>query len=99
MELNKFYTIVRGSILMMNPFPTMAQAFYILVQEEKQHEVRPPFLLILGSTSLSVTSGSNAFKTNYSHNKHTSGLNVYKGHSTPSPYKNTYKTTYPFPDV
>ncbi|KAM3358309.1 hypothetical protein P3S68_021240 [Capsicum galapagoense] len=100
MGLNEFYTVVRGSILMMNPLPTMEKAFSILVQEKKQREVRlTTSRLILGSTSLSVTSGKNAFRTNYSHNKHTSGLNVYKGHSTPPSYKNTYKATYPFQDV
>lgn len=41
MGLNEVYTVVRGSILMMNPLPTMAQAFSILIQEEKQREVRP----------------------------------------------------------
>lgn len=30
MGLNEEYTVVRGSILMMSPFPTMAQAFSIL---------------------------------------------------------------------
>lgn len=29
--LNEIYTVVRGSILMMNPPPTMAQAFSILI--------------------------------------------------------------------
>ncbi|XP_015159452.1 uncharacterized protein [Solanum tuberosum] len=41
MGLNEVYTIVRGSILMMNPLPTMAQAFSILFQEERQREVKP----------------------------------------------------------
>ncbi|XP_075086535.1 uncharacterized protein LOC142169199 [Nicotiana tabacum] len=35
MRLNEVYTVVRGSILMMNPLPNIAQAFYILIQEEK----------------------------------------------------------------
>lgn len=41
MGLNEVYTVVRGSMLMMNPLPTVAQAFSILIQEEKQREVRP----------------------------------------------------------
>lgn len=41
MGLNEVCTVVRGIILMMNPLPTMAQAFSILIQEEKQREVRP----------------------------------------------------------
>lgn len=31
MGLNEVYTVVRGSILMMNPLPSMAQAFSLLV--------------------------------------------------------------------
>ncbi|XP_070055561.1 uncharacterized protein [Nicotiana tomentosiformis] len=41
MGLNEVYTIVRGSILMMNPLPSLAQAFAIIIQEEKQREMRP----------------------------------------------------------
>ncbi|XP_070021411.1 uncharacterized protein [Nicotiana sylvestris] len=41
MGLNEVYTVIRGSILMMNPLPTIAQVFSILIQEEKQREVRP----------------------------------------------------------
>ncbi|XP_070011037.1 uncharacterized protein [Nicotiana sylvestris] len=38
MALKEVYTIVRGSILMLNLLPSMAQAFALLVQEEKQRE-------------------------------------------------------------
>ena len=41
MGLNEVYTVIRGSILMMNPLPSMAQAFALLVQEEKQREFKP----------------------------------------------------------
>lgn len=78
--LNEIYTVVRGSILMMNPPPTMAQAFSILIQEQKQREVRLANRLHLESTSLVVinysagtsgykttgaSSSNGAFKTNY----------------------------------
>ncbi|XP_075109054.1 uncharacterized protein LOC142180856 [Nicotiana tabacum] len=33
---NEVYTAVRGSILMMNPLPSMAQALSLLIQDEKQ---------------------------------------------------------------
>ncbi|KAH0642358.1 hypothetical protein KY290_033951 [Solanum tuberosum] len=78
MGLNDVYTVVRGNILMMNPLPTMAQAFSILVQKEKQREVKPSHRAHLDSTSLAVTTGSssnfrhsnagnnnNDFRTNY----------------------------------
>jgi len=35
MGLNGSYTVVKGNILMTSPFPTMSQAYSLLVQEEK----------------------------------------------------------------
>ena len=34
MGLNEVYTVVRGNILMMNPLPSMGQAFSLLIQEK-----------------------------------------------------------------
>lgn len=66
MGLNEVYTIVRGSILMMNPLPTMAQTFSILVQEEKQREVKPHSKFNLDSASFHVNGAtSSSFRTNY----------------------------------
>ncbi|KAL3334899.1 hypothetical protein AABB24_031230 [Solanum stoloniferum] len=67
MGLKKVYTIVRGSILMMNPLPTMAQIFFIIIQEEKQREVKPHNKFNLDSTffHVNVTSTTTNFKTNY----------------------------------
>ncbi|XP_049407775.1 uncharacterized protein LOC125871216 [Solanum stenotomum] len=77
MGLNEVYTIIRGSILMMNPLPTMAQAFSILVQEEKQREVKPHGKFNLESTSLHVNAASTStnFKTNYAPSKSNWGSN------------------------
>jgi len=36
MGLNSNYTAVRENILMMTPFPSMSQAYSLLVQEERQ---------------------------------------------------------------
>lgn len=36
MGLNERYTIVRGSILMLKPLPTVSGAYAILMQEKKQ---------------------------------------------------------------
>lgn len=47
MGLNVRYTVVRGNILMLKPFPTVSQAYAILVQEEKQREVSSATNLIL----------------------------------------------------
>ncbi|XP_070021148.1 uncharacterized protein [Nicotiana sylvestris] len=66
MGLNEIYTVVRGSILMMNPLPNLAQAFSLPVQDEKQREIRPTNHLTVDSTSLNVsTSGQSSFKTNF----------------------------------
>ncbi|XP_019266335.1 PREDICTED: uncharacterized protein LOC109243798 [Nicotiana attenuata] len=83
MGLNEVYTTVRGSILMMNPLPSMAHAFSLLIQEEKQREVKPHNQLMLDSASLNVNVPSynnfnnrapmnNNFRTNYSPNNHPS---------------------------
>ncbi|XP_059306488.1 uncharacterized protein LOC132057923 [Lycium ferocissimum] len=59
MGLNVVYTIIRGSILMMNPLPSMGQAFALLVQEEKKRELRPDNQLFTESTALvASTSGT-----------------------------------------
>ena len=60
MGLNEVYTFVRGSILMMNPLPTMAQTFSMLVQEEKQREIKPHSRVHLDSTSLSASTNSSS---------------------------------------
>nr|XP_009795711.1 PREDICTED: uncharacterized protein LOC104242367 [Nicotiana sylvestris]XP_016456405.1 PREDICTED: uncharacterized protein LOC107780388 [Nicotiana tabacum] len=35
MGLNETYTVIRGSILMMNPLPNLDQVFSLLIQDEK----------------------------------------------------------------
>ncbi|KAH0634183.1 hypothetical protein KY284_036969 [Solanum tuberosum] len=64
MGLNEVYTVVRGSIPMMNPLPTIAQGFSILIQEEKQREVKPRSHLTMKGTSLNAH-GRSQFRTNY----------------------------------
>ena len=46
MGLNGSYTAIRGSILMMTPFPSMSQVYSLLIQEERQRQVKsePQFL-------------------------------------------------------
>ncbi|TMW89362.1 hypothetical protein EJD97_017268, partial [Solanum chilense] len=52
MGLNEVYTVIRGNILMMNPLPSMAQAFALLVQEEKQREFKPHSQMFAEGSSL-----------------------------------------------
>ncbi|XP_070007858.1 uncharacterized protein [Nicotiana sylvestris] len=81
MGLNEVYTIVQGSILMMKPLPSMAQAFSLLIQEEKQREFKPNSQLNLDSTSLHVNAslqhpspfGAKNFKTHYTDNNNNKG--------------------------
>jgi len=40
MGLNSSYTAIRGNILMMIPFPSMSQVYSLLIQEERQRQVR-----------------------------------------------------------
>ncbi|XP_019229824.1 PREDICTED: uncharacterized protein LOC109210807 [Nicotiana attenuata] len=69
MGLNETYTVVRGSILMMNPLPTIAQAFLLLIQEERQREIKPHNYSALESSALNVnTNRTTSLKTNYSPN-------------------------------
>ncbi|XP_015161373.1 uncharacterized protein [Solanum tuberosum] len=46
---------VRGNILMMNPLPSLPQTFSLLVQDERQREIRPGNQLGTASTSLSAS--------------------------------------------
>ncbi|XP_070005914.1 uncharacterized protein [Nicotiana sylvestris] len=79
MGLDEVYTVVRGSILMINPLPSIARAFSIFIQEEKQREIRPNNRLIMESTSLNVNGlESNKFRTNYNPQGNTAGQNPYR---------------------
>lgn len=63
MGLNEVYTIVRDNILMMNPLPTMAQTFSVLIQEEKQREFKPTGRMPMDSTSMNISVTNNNGKT------------------------------------
>ena len=54
MGLNQSYTAVRGNILMMSHFPSMSQAYSLLVQEEKQRQVKSELQFLGDSSSLSA---------------------------------------------
>ena len=58
MGLNEVYTTIRGNILMMNPMPSVAQAFALLIQEEKQREFKTNNQSFAETSSLVVTSSS-----------------------------------------
>ncbi|KAH0670098.1 hypothetical protein KY289_024591 [Solanum tuberosum] len=62
MGLNEVYTTVRGNILMMVVLPTMAQAFAILCQEDRQREMKPHNSTVLDPTSLIASSSTHSGK-------------------------------------
>ena len=75
---------------MMNPLPTMAQAFSLLIQEEKQREFKPANQIPMESISLNMNSSNNngkgsigrSYKASFSNDNYsgnTSGNNNYGG--------------------
>ncbi|KAH0638091.1 hypothetical protein KY289_038006 [Solanum tuberosum] len=73
MGLNETYTAVRGNILMMNPLPLLAQTFSLLVQDEKQREIKPNTQLFMESTSLNVGNSGKMIMESGSFNASSSG--------------------------
>jgi len=55
MGLNSSYTATRGNIPMMTPFPTMSQAYSLLVQEERQRQVKNEAHFLNENASLSAS--------------------------------------------
>ena len=96
MGLNEVYTVIRGNILMMNPLPSMGQAFSLLIQEEKQREFKPVGRMSTDSVSLNVKAvdnkghGGRPFRTNFQGNNYgnygdtnsSSGGNHYQSNNT-----------------
>ena len=54
MGLNDDYNSIRGNILMMIPLLTISQVYSMLIQEEKQREIRSNGLFLADSASLAV---------------------------------------------
>ncbi|KAH0739575.1 hypothetical protein KY290_038280 [Solanum tuberosum] len=80
MGLNEVYTIMRGSILMMTPLPSMGQVFALLVQEEKQREIKPHNQMFAETASLAASaSGTKNFKTSYTSNTNTNEASSRQG--------------------
>nr|XP_016453552.1 PREDICTED: uncharacterized protein LOC107777900 [Nicotiana tabacum] len=74
--LNGIYNVVCGSYFMMTLLPTLAQAFSLLIQDEKQREIKPNNQIFLESTALNInTSKLGTYRTNYSANNNSTGGN------------------------
>ena len=54
MGLNDDYNAIRGNILMMSPLPSISQVYSMLIQEEKQREIRSASHFLTESASLAV---------------------------------------------
>ncbi|OIT27608.1 hypothetical protein A4A49_61234, partial [Nicotiana attenuata] len=73
-------------ILMMNPLPSIAQTFYILIQEEKEREFKPNNRLLMESTSLNANGPSNnKFRTNYNERGNSVGHHSYNSNKSNYP--------------
>ncbi|XP_019227701.1 PREDICTED: uncharacterized protein LOC109208987 [Nicotiana attenuata] len=90
--LNEVYTIVRGSILMMNPLPTLAQDFSLLIQDEKQREIKPNNQLSIESTSLNNSNQTARYPQNVHQNlRHNRGKRMVANVQGMSTYAMTSK--------
>ncbi|KAH0766351.1 hypothetical protein KY285_002222 [Solanum tuberosum] len=88
MGLNEVYTIIRGNILMMNPLPSMAQAFALLIQEEKQREFKPNNQLFAESSSLhAIASGTSSGGTSAANTSGTLGSKDFKPNYSSSSHR------------
>ncbi|KAL3345208.1 hypothetical protein AABB24_024247 [Solanum stoloniferum] len=105
MGLNEVYTVVRGNILMMNPLPSLAQTFSLLVQDEKQRKIKPSAQMFMKSASLNVNSSgkksmeSTAFNTNGSGGAGSSRSpkpNLSPTGNTNTNFKTNYSQTNPY---
>lgn len=54
MELNDDYNAIRGNILMMSPLPSISQVYSMLIQEEKEREIRSSGHFLADSASLAI---------------------------------------------
>ncbi|XP_074369852.1 uncharacterized protein LOC141711352 isoform X2 [Apium graveolens] len=71
MGLNDTYSIMRGSILMRSPLPTVSQAYSLILQEESQREIHSGGHFSADSASLNAST--------YKHQQsHQSGVSFHK---------------------
>ncbi|KAJ0587501.1 putative transcription factor interactor and regulator CCHC(Zn) family [Helianthus annuus] len=56
MGLNSCYDTVRGNILMMQPLPSLNQAYSLVIQDEKQREIHAASMFHSESASMNVSS-------------------------------------------
>ena len=73
MGLNEVYTVVQGNILMMNPLPSLAQTFSLLIQDEKRREIKPSAQMFIESTSLNASSSGKKVMESAAFNANSSG--------------------------
>nr|XP_009772676.1 PREDICTED: uncharacterized protein LOC104223020 [Nicotiana sylvestris] len=87
MGLNEIYNVVRGSILTMNSLPSIAQAFSLLIQEERQREIKPTGHLNFGHNQ-NPNTGQNSFSqntrqgSNYNYNYNSNNNSANRGNMT-----------------
>ncbi|MFS7988884.1 putative transcription factor interactor and regulator CCHC(Zn) family [Helianthus anomalus] len=71
MGLNPSYDVVRGTILMMQPLPSINQAYALLIQDEKQREISSAAQFSTESASMHVNSQfQGTMNGNFENKKH-----------------------------
>ena len=63
MGLNDDYNSIRGNILIMSPLPSISQVYSMLIQEEKQREIRSSGHFLADSASLAVEHSNSSSHT------------------------------------
>ena len=64
MGLNESYSAIRGQILLMNPFPSVRQAYSSVCQEEKQRLLSVTHIAAYSNSSAAMAVRSNQMKNN-----------------------------------
>ena len=64
MGLNESYSAIRGQILLMNPLPSVRQAYSSVWQEEKQRLLSATHTAVESNSSVAMAVRSNQMKNN-----------------------------------
>ena len=77
MGLNECYSAIRGQILLMNPLPSVRQAYSSACQEEKQRLLSATHTAAYSNSSAAMVVRSNQMKKNSAGNARSDRLNCF----------------------
>ena len=87
MGLNESYSSARGQILLMNPLPSVRQAYAFIVQEEKQRELGTAVIIPSNIAAMAV-------RGNYNMSRGRQNNQVHRNQSNNSRNKEPFQCTY-----